>query len=61
MGCKWIYRIKYNVDGFVDKFKARLVAQGFTQTTGIDYFETFSSVVKSSTIRIILTLVVSFN
>ena len=43
----------------MDKYKARLVAKGFQQTPGVDFFETFSSVVKASTIRIIFTLAVS--
>ena len=43
----------------MDKHKARLVAKGFQQTPGVDFFETFSPVVKASTIRIIFTLAVS--
>ncbi|KAH9649096.1 retrovirus-related pol polyprotein from transposon RE1 [Citrus sinensis] len=58
VGCKWAFRIKYNADGSVFKYKARLVAKGFHQTPGIDYFETFSPVVKQSTVRIILSLAV---
>ena len=44
----------------MDRFKARLVAQGFTQTTGFYYFDPFSPVVKTCTIRLIFDLVVSF-
>lgn len=58
IGNKWVFRIKYNPDGSISKYKARLVAKDFAQTQGVDYNETFSLVVKASTIRIILSLVV---
>jgi Reverse transcriptase (RNA-dependent DNA polymerase) len=37
IGCKWIYKIKYNCDCSIDRYKVRLVAKGFTQTHRIDY------------------------
>lgn len=55
-GCKWVYRIKENPNGSINKYKARLVAKGFHQQHGLDFTETFSPVVKPATIRIILTL-----
>lgn len=55
---KWVFRIKYNPDGSISKYKAGLVAKDFAQTQGVDYNETFSLVVKALTIRIILSLVV---
>ncbi|KAH9723150.1 retrovirus-related pol polyprotein from transposon RE2 [Citrus sinensis] len=58
VGCKWVFRIKYNADGSISEYKARLVANGFHQTPGIDYFGNFSLVVKQSTMRIVLSLAV---
>ncbi|KAH9782574.1 reverse transcriptase Ty1/copia-type domain-containing protein [Citrus sinensis] len=55
---KWVFRIKQNTDGSVTKYKARLVAKGFQQTEGVDYFETFSLMVKACTVRIIFSLAV---
>ncbi|KAL5575117.1 hypothetical protein UlMin_016816 [Ulmus minor] len=59
VGCKWIFRIKRNSDGTIDMYKARLVAKGFHQRPGVDYLETFSPVVKPTTVRVVLSLAVS--
>ena len=56
---KYVFQVKYKPDGTIQRYKARLVAKGFQQTHGLDYFETLSLVVKPSTIRVILTLVVT--
>ncbi|GKF12703.1 zinc finger, CCHC-type containing protein, partial [Tanacetum coccineum] len=56
LGCKWIFKRKLKVDGTLEKFKARLVIQGFRQKSGIDYFDTYASVARISTIRVLIAL-----
>lgn len=53
---KWVLRIKKNAAGEIDKYKARLVARGFSQIHGIDYYETFAPVAKLSSFRLILAI-----
>ena len=56
IGCKWVFKLKENYDGTINKHKARLVAKGFDQKYGFDFHETSSPVVKPATIKVILTL-----
>jgi histone deacetylase 1/2 len=60
IGCKWVFRTKENPDGSINKYKARLVAKGFHQQHGFDFNETFSPVIKPITIRLILSLAISY-
>uniref|UniRef100_A0A2N9H904 Reverse transcriptase Ty1/copia-type domain-containing protein n=1 Tax=Fagus sylvatica TaxID=28930 RepID=A0A2N9H904_FAGSY len=61
IGCKWVFRIKRNADGSVERYKARLVAKGFHQQPGVDYAETYSPVIKPTTVRTVLSIALSAN
>jgi hypothetical protein len=52
---KWIFKVKHNASGAVERYKARLVARGFSQTKGIDYEETFAPVVRHETLRYLIS------
>eukprot|EP00253_Pinus_taeda_P032296 PITA_32296 len=56
IGCKWVYKNMYKVDGSLDKHKARLVVNGFAQKKGVDYEETFTPIAKWVTIRTLFAL-----
>ncbi|XP_072066679.1 uncharacterized protein [Arachis hypogaea] len=61
IGCKWVFRIKFNSDGTIERYKARLVAKGFTQIEGVDFIDTFITVVRMTTLRVVLALTVAKN
>lgn len=61
MGWKWLFKIKLKVDGSVDKYNARLVMKGYLQVSRIDYNETFSPIVKLTSIRVILAFIAQFD
>lgn len=52
---KWIYKVKYNESGVPERYKARLVARGFTQREGIDYDDTFAPTLKAEALRYLLS------
>jgi hypothetical protein len=56
---KWIFKHNFNVDGTLERYKARWVIRGFTQRSGIHFDETFSLVVKPATVRTMLSLALS--
>lgn len=61
IGCRWIYKNKFNSDGTPRCCKSRLVAKGYKEEYGRDYTETFSPVVKATTLRLVLDISVSYS
>ncbi|GJX58057.1 zinc finger, CCHC-type containing protein [Tanacetum coccineum] len=61
LSCKWIFKIKLEVDGTIEKFKARLVIQSFSQKSWIYYFDTYAPVACISTIRLLITMASTHN
>nr|XP_016514347.1 PREDICTED: uncharacterized mitochondrial protein AtMg00810-like [Nicotiana tabacum] len=54
--CKWLFRVKHKPDGSIDRYKAHLVAKGFTQRPGLDYHSTFNPAVKPAIVRLVLAI-----
>jgi hypothetical protein len=59
IGCKWVWTTKRKSYGTIDHYKGRLVAKGYKQRNGIDYEDNFIPVIKSATIRLVLSIAVS--
>ena len=61
VGFKWVFFIKYNVDGTIDHYKARLVIKGYTQSYVINNHETFSLMEKLNIVKVLLSIVTNLN
>lgn len=57
--CKWVFKLKFNADGTIERYKTCLVVLGNNQTEGVDYTETFVPVAKIVTVRSFLQQAVS--
>ena len=60
VGLKWVFKIKRNADGSINKYKACLVAKGYVQQHGVDYEEVFAPVARIETIRLLINLAASY-
>ena len=61
IGYRWVFAIKFNLDGSIARLKVRLIAKGYAQTYGIDYSDTFSLVAKLISVRLFISLVASYD
>lgn len=61
VGCKWVFQIKRKPNGSIEHYKVRLVAKGFNQKEGVDYFDTFNPVIKPTAIRLVLSIAITQN
>ena len=61
IGCKWVFKLKKDENGNVTKYKARIVAKGYSQKFGTDYEHTFAPTVKISAVRILLTIAAKYD
>ena len=61
VGCKWAFFVKYKADGFLERYRVKLVAKSYTQTYGVNYQDTFAPMAKMNTVRILLSLVANFD
>ena len=59
IGSKWVFKVKENEDGLTERYKARLVAQGFAQRPGHDYNEVFAPVIRYESLRLLFAILVT--
>jgi hypothetical protein len=56
VGCHWVYKIKTNYDGFIERYKGRSVVKGYFQQYGMDYEEIFAPITKITIIRTLIAV-----
>jgi hypothetical protein len=61
VSCRWLFKRKYDSSSLISNFKACLVARGFSQVPDIDYHETFSPVIRLTSLRVLFAIVVHHN
>ena len=61
IGCKWIFKRKLRIDDTIDKYKARLVAKGYRQNESLDLFDTYSPVIRITSIRTLIAIAAIHN
>ena len=61
IGCQWVFKRKMASDGSIEKYKACLVAKGYSQVEGLDYGEIFSLVAKMASIRFLFSIAVAYD
>ncbi|KAK8938636.1 hypothetical protein KSP39_PZI011049 [Platanthera zijinensis] len=61
IGVKWLYKVKYNDHGDISKHKVRLVAKGYSQKAGVDYFDTFAPVARFESVRLLIAIATQNN
>ena len=61
IGCRWVFTMKFNPNGFIARLKARLVAKGYARSYDVDYCNTFSPVAKMTSIRLFISLATTYN
>jgi len=61
LSCKWIFHIKYNPNGSIERREARFIVRDFGQLAGLDYNETFNPIVKPTIIQIVLSVAITYD